>query len=101
MSRDGPLFAARVAMADARHIIQAKRAIRRALDLQVENNATGRMGTSLIEILLGCPTNWKMTPQGANRYVAEEMTKYFPLGVFKEPAPARAKPRKQAEMSLA
>ena len=26
-----------------------------------------------------------MTPQQANRFVTEEMTEYFPLGVFREP----------------
>ena len=98
---DGTLFAARVAMTDAKHIIQAKRTIKRALSFQLENNATGGVGTSLVEILLGCPTNWKMAPTQANQYVAEKMTEYFPLGVFKEPAPAPSKPRKQAEMSLA
>lgn len=82
---DGMLYAERVAMTDPRHIRFSKRAIRRGLELQIANSASGRMGTSLIEILLGCPTNWKMTPQQANRYVAEKMTDVFPLGVYKEP----------------
>jgi 2-oxoglutarate ferredoxin oxidoreductase subunit beta len=82
---DGTLYAERVAMTDVKHIIRTKKAIKRGLGYQLENNATGGRGTSLIEILIGCPTNWKATPEEANRYVAEEMTKYFPLGVFKEP----------------
>ena len=82
---DGMLYAERVAMTDARHILRAKRAIKRALELQVLNNETGRTGTSLVEVLIGCPTNWKMSPGEANQYVGEEMTRYFPLGVFKEP----------------
>jgi len=82
---DGTLYAERVAMTDPKHILAAKRALRRGLELQLRNNETGEVGTGLIEILLGCPTNWKMTPADANRYVIEEMTEYFPLGVFKEP----------------
>ena len=82
---DGTIYAERVAMTDAQHILRAKRAIKRGLEIQLWHNETGGRGTSLIEILLGCPTNWKMGPTEANRYVAEEMTRYFPLGVFKQP----------------
>jgi len=82
---DGTLYAERVAMTDSRHILKAKRAIGRALELQLRNNETGSKGTSLVEVLMGCPTNWKMSPGEADRYVVEEMTQYFPLGVFKEP----------------
>ena len=85
---EGTLYAARVAMTDSRNNIRAKRSIKRALDIQIANNETGGRRTSLVEILIGCPTNWKMTPQQANRFVAEEMTAYFPLGVFREPGSA-------------
>ena len=82
---EGTLYAARVAMTDPRNNIRAKRSIKRALEIQIENNETGGRGTCLVETLIGCPTNWKMTPQQANRFVTEEMTEYFPLGVFREP----------------
>lgn len=83
---DGMLYAERVTMADAKHIRLTKRAIRRGMEYQLNGPEMGVSGTSLIEILLGCPTNWKMTPQEANTYVSEQMTAHFPLGVFKEPA---------------
>lgn len=82
---EGTIYAERAAMTDAKNIIRTKRAIKRALQIQLENNLTGRRGTSLVEILIGCPTNWNMTVSEANRFVSEEMTKYFPLGVYKAP----------------
>ena len=82
---DGTLYAERVAMTDPRNILKAKRAIKRGLEIQLRNNETGGRGTGLIEVLIGCPTNWKMTPQEARSFVAEEMVKTFPLGVFKAP----------------
>jgi 2-oxoglutarate ferredoxin oxidoreductase subunit beta len=81
---DGTVYAERVAMTNTKNIMRAKRAIRRGIEIQMANNEAGDMGTSLIEILIGCPTNWKMSVAEANRFVTEEMTKYFPLGVFKE-----------------
>jgi 2-oxoglutarate ferredoxin oxidoreductase subunit beta len=82
---DGTAYAERVAMVDPKHILRTKRAIRKALSLQVDNNRTRQSGTGLVEILIGCPTNWKMTPTQSNQFVASEMTQYFPLGVFREP----------------
>lgn len=85
---DGTVYAERVAMADARSIVRTKRAIRRGLEIQMANNETGGMGTSLIEVLSACPTNWRMPVAEANRFVADEMTNYFPIGVYKEPGAA-------------
>ncbi len=82
---DGTAYAERVAMLDPKHILRTKKAIRRALELQLDNNDTGNSGTGLVEILLGCPTNWKMTAAQSNEYVANEMTQFFPLGIYKEP----------------
>ena len=41
-------------------------------------------GFSLVEILSPCPTNWKMSPLDACRWVDDVMTKAFPLGLIKE-----------------
>ena len=82
---EGTIYATRVTMTDSRSIVRAKRSIKRALEIQIENNRTGGKGTCLVEVLIGCPTNWKMTPQQANQFVSEEMTEHFPLGVFREP----------------
>ena len=41
-------------------------------------------GFGFVEILSSCPTNWKMTPVNAHKYIKEELTKVYPLGVFKD-----------------
>jgi 2-oxoglutarate ferredoxin oxidoreductase subunit beta len=43
-------------------------------------------GFALVEILSPCPTNWKMTPEQATKWVDETMTKFFPLKVIKDVA---------------
>ena len=83
---EGTAYAERVAMVDPKQILRTKKAIKKALSLQVDNNRTREAGTGLVEILTGCPTNWKMTPTQSNQFVANEMTRYFPLGVFRDPA---------------
>ena len=87
---DGTAYAERVAMVDPKQILRTKRAIKKALSLQVDNNRARLSGTGLVEILTGCPTNWKMTPIQSNQFVANEMTQYFPLGVFRDPAESPA-----------
>ena len=43
-----------------------------------------RLGFGFIELLSGCPTNWRMDPVAANTRIAEEMIPAFPLGVYKD-----------------
>jgi 2-oxoglutarate ferredoxin oxidoreductase subunit beta len=37
-----------------------------------------------VEILSTCPTNWRMSPTEAGRWVAERVTEVFPLGDLKD-----------------
>jgi len=60
-------------------VAKAKRAIRKAFEYQLE----GR-GFTMIELLSPCPTNWKMSPIDACKWIEETMTKTFPLGVIKD-----------------
>ncbi|MFA5449719.1 MAG: thiamine pyrophosphate-dependent enzyme [Clostridia bacterium] len=76
---DGPAYIARVALTDPANVNKAKRALRKAFEYQSEGK-----GFTLIEMLSTCPTNWGMTPIKAAEYVKSEMTKIFPLGVFKD-----------------
>lgn len=76
---DGPAYIARVALTDAANVRKAKQAIRRGFDMQLQ-----KKGFSLIEVLSTCPTNWGMTPVQATEFVKTQMTKEFPLGVFKD-----------------
>ena len=43
-----------------------------------------KKGFSLIEILSPCPIYWRMDANEAMRYIDEEMTRTFPLGVVKD-----------------
>lgn len=76
---DGPSYIARCALSDTANVNKAKRAIKKAF----ENQIAGK-GFSMVELLSSCPTNWGMTPTQAADFVKEEMTKVFPLGVFKD-----------------
>jgi 2-oxoisovalerate ferredoxin oxidoreductase beta subunit len=80
---DGPVYVERVALYDAKQRVRAKKAIRKALQLQVE----GR-GFSFVEVLAECPTHLKATPAEAEAWVRDAMTPYFPLGVKKDVSPA-------------
>src|SRR5689334_16028289 len=90
---DAPVYIERVALGNNKQIMQAARAVRRALENQVRG-----LGFSLVEVLSPCPTIWGMKPVDAQRRVLEEMTGTFPLGVFRDrtstagarPAPAQA-----------
>jgi len=71
-----PVYIERVGLGDNKQIVQAGRAIRRALENQVKG-----LGFSLVEVLSPCPTIWKMTPVEAQHWVRDTMEKTFPLGV--------------------
>jgi len=72
-------YVERVALGMPKHVTKARKAIRKALQNQMENR-----GYSFVEILSPCPTGWKMDGPASRDFVIEEMTKVFPLGVFKD-----------------
>jgi 2-oxoisovalerate ferredoxin oxidoreductase beta subunit len=76
---DGPMYVERVALFDNKQRVHAKRAIKKALQMQVE-----RRGFSFVEILSECPTHLKLTPQEAEMWVKDQMTQVFPLGIKKD-----------------
>lgn len=75
-----PAYIARVAVHTPRHVIEAKKAIRKAFQYQVQGRCF-----SLVEVLSTCPTNWGMTPIEATQWVQDNMVPYFPLGELKVP----------------
>jgi len=75
----GTAFAARVSLHNPAHILKTKKTIRRAFEAQMDNK-----GFSVVEVLSPCPTNWKMSPLKAMKWVEEVMTTHFPLGVFRD-----------------
>lgn len=42
-------------------------------------------GTSFVEVISNCPSNWKMTPVQTMDFINDEMLKYYPLGDVKLP----------------
>ncbi len=76
---DKPYYIERVAVNNPKNVIKAKAAIKKAFQAQLDGK-----GFSLVEILATCPTNWYMTPKESLKFVEEQMTKTFPLGVFKD-----------------
>jgi 2-oxoglutarate ferredoxin oxidoreductase subunit beta len=75
-----PSFIQRVSVHSPQHIVQAKAAVRRAFQYQVEGRCY-----SLIEVLSTCPTNWGQSPSEATTWVEENMVPYYPLGVYSTP----------------
>ena len=74
----GTVYSVRRSLHDARHINQAKKAIRIAFEAQVRG-----LGFSLVELLSSCPTNWGMTPAEALEWVESDMVPAYPLGDYK------------------
>lgn len=79
-----PTYIERVAIGDSKHIMKARKAIRKALTIQAEGK-----GYSFVEIVSACPTGWKMDPVHARDWLIEDMLKVFPLGVFKDESDSR------------
>ncbi|MBU4485176.1 2-oxoglutarate oxidoreductase [bacterium] len=77
---DAPAYIARVSVHDAKHVIQAKKAIKKAFQTQID-----KKGFSMVEILSQCPTDWKMNPLKSIEFVEKSLIPYYPLGEFKTP----------------
>ena len=78
---DGPIYVERVALFDNKQRVKAAKAIKKALELQVQNK-----GFSFVEVLAECPTHLKMNPEDTEKWVKESMLPIFPLGVKKDVA---------------
>ncbi len=76
---DGPRYIERVSVHDPKNVRKAGKAIRKAFELQLKGE-----GFTMIEVLSSCPTNFKLSPMGALKWVEENMTSYYPLGVLKD-----------------
>jgi 2-oxoglutarate ferredoxin oxidoreductase subunit beta len=76
---EGVAYSVRVSLHRPKNVIQAKKAILKAFEMQIK-----QMGFSMVEILSTCNTNWRVSPVEALDVIENEMIPYFPLGVFKE-----------------
>lgn len=82
---DGPIYLERTTVDKPAGVVKTKKAIKRAFQYQIE-----KRGFTMVEILSQCPTDWGMTPLQAIERVRNEMTPYFPLGIYKEPADSKS-----------
>ena len=78
-SLEAPVYIERVALSDNKNIMKARRAVRKALELQKSG-----AGFTFVEILSPCPTIWNKDPVEARKWVAEKMIPNFPLNVFRD-----------------
>ena len=76
---DAPVFVARCALNSPKNIMASRKILRRGLQAQVD-----RKGYVFIEFLSPCPTNWRMSPVDACRWIDETSMPLFPMGVFKD-----------------
>lgn len=75
---EGAVFVERVSMHDVKNIMNAKKAIKKAMQIQMAN-----LGFGIVEVLSSCPTNWGMNPADALGWIKDKMVPYYPLGNFK------------------
>ncbi|MBN1150799.1 2-oxoacid:acceptor oxidoreductase family protein [candidate division WOR-3 bacterium] len=76
---ESPVYVERVSLHDTAHRNKARQAIRKALQIQIENK-----GFSFVEILSMCPSGWKVSPVDALKWIKENQLPYFPVGVYKD-----------------
>ncbi len=95
-SLEAPVYIERVALGNNKMVVRAGRAIKKAIENQING-----LGFSFIEILSPCPTIWKMQPQDAQAWVRDELTKIYPLTVFRDKtAEAQRRPAPPAAPAL-
>jgi 2-oxoglutarate ferredoxin oxidoreductase subunit beta len=83
---DGVCYVTRQAV----HTVGAVKKCRRAIKKAFEYSALNR-GTSIVEVVSTCNSGWKMTPDGANKWMVENMFSQYPLGDIKDTIQAEKK----------
>jgi len=76
---NAPVYIERVSLSDNKHIRKAKKAVKKALEIQKDGK-----GYAFVEILSPCPTNLKQDAEGAELFLNNEMEKEFPLKKFRD-----------------
>jgi 2-oxoglutarate ferredoxin oxidoreductase subunit beta len=77
---EGAVYVERVALNSPANIRKAKRAIKRAFQVQEE-----KLGFAFVEMLSTCPINWGLPPNDALEWLKDNMIPYYPLKEFKIP----------------
>ncbi len=74
----GAVFVERVSTHDIKNINNAKKAIKKAFQVQLAG-----LGFSIVEVLSTCPTNWGLDPIQSLKWIEEKMIPQYPLGNFR------------------
>jgi 2-oxoglutarate ferredoxin oxidoreductase subunit beta len=78
-SLEGTCYVTRQSVQNVGAILKAKKAIRKAFEYSMQGK-----GSNLVEIVSTCNTNWRMSPDKANKWMEENMVPYYPLGDMKD-----------------
>lgn len=78
-SLEGVNFIVRSSISKPQGVKQTYQYIKKAFINQIE-----KKGFSLVEVLSPCPTIWKKSPPDAMKWIDEQVSKEFPLGVIKD-----------------
>ena len=76
---EAPVFVARYALNTPKGVMDAKKGIKKAFELQMAGK-----GFTFIELLTNCPTNWGMSPLDTLDYMNTNTIPYFKLGIYKD-----------------
>ncbi len=74
-----PVYIERVSVADTKRIMQARRAVHRALEIQRDGK-----GYAFVEFISPCPTNMGLDSVKAALFCMAEMEKEYPLGCVRD-----------------
>ena len=75
----GTYFVTRQAVHKPAHVRKAKRAIKKAFEIQRDKKG----GICFVEIVSNCNSGWKMQPVASNIWMEENMFPFYPLGDIK------------------
>ncbi|NPV69179.1 MAG: 2-oxoglutarate oxidoreductase [Firmicutes bacterium] len=81
----GAAYVASVSVDTPKNIIQAKKAIKKAFEVQMK-----RQGFAFVSVLSPCPTNWGMGPLDAVKWLQDNMLPLYTMGELKTPEEAVA-----------
>ncbi len=76
---EGTCYVTRQSVQNVASILKAKKALRKAFEYSMQGK-----GSNLVEIVSTCNTNWRMTPEKANKWMEENMIPFYPLGDLKD-----------------
>ena len=75
---DGTCYVTRQSVHTPANVRKTKAALKKAFQ-----NAIDKKGTSVVEVVATCNSGWKMSPEKANEWMAQNMFEKYPLGDLK------------------